>query len=223
MSATIACVGWGSLIWRSGRLPLDARWRRDGPSLPVEFARESGDGRVTLVAVPGAVGSRTLWAPLDVEGLGEARRALRRRERSSPGTIGRWPAPDGSEPVGRDAVARWAAERGLDGVVWTALPPRFGREAGRVPGLREVLDHLAGLRGASRARAERYVRRAPRQIRTPYRRAIERRLGWTPRGSPRMRSPGGEARFRPAAPPRGTGNDGRVGSEESAGLQGRES
>ena len=184
MSGTIACVGWGSLIWRSGRLPLAGRWREDGPPLPVEFARESGDGRVTLVAVRDTPESRTLWAPLDAEGLEEARRALRRRERSAAGTIGCWPAPDDADAVGRDAVARWATERGIDGVVWTALPPRFEREDGRVPRLREVLDHLAGLRGAARVRAERYVRRAPRQIRTPYRRAIERRLGWTARGDP---------------------------------------
>ena len=177
-------MGWGSLIWRSGRLPLEGRWRRDGPPLPVEVARESGDGRVTLVAGRDGHESRTLWAPLDVEGLEGARRALRRRERSAAGTIGRWPAPDGSDAVDRNSVARWATERGIDGVVWTALPPRFGGEDGRVPRLREVLDHLAGLRGASRVRAERYVRRAPRQIRTPYRRAIERRLGWTARGDP---------------------------------------
>lgn len=182
MSSTIACLGWGSLVWRSGRLPLAGRWRPDGPSLPVEFARESGDGRVTLVAVPGVPGSRTLWAPLDVDDPGQARRALRRRERSSPGTIGGWPADGTSDPVGSDAVAGWATDEGIDAVVWTALPPRFGREHGRVPGLQDVLHHLSGLRGARRTRAERYVRRAPRQIRTPYRRAIERKLGWTARG-----------------------------------------
>ena len=118
MSVTIACVGWGSLIWRSGRLPIEGRWRRDGPSLPVEFARESGDGRVTLVAVPGVAESRTFWAPLDVDGVEAARRALRRRERSGPGTIGCWPADTvDSDTVGQDAVAPWAGEKGIDGVV----------------------------------------------------------------------------------------------------------
>lgn len=185
----LACIGWGSLVWRSGRLPLAARWRPDGPELPVEFARESGDGRMTLVAVPGAPASPTLWAPLDVRELEAARRLLRRRERSRRGTIGAW-SPGGSaawgEPPGavavHGAIARWARERGLAGVVWTALPPRFRGETGRVPSRDGVVDHLASLRGARRVRAERYVRRAPRQVRTPYREAIERRLGWTATG-----------------------------------------
>lgn len=191
----IACVGWGSLIWRSGRLPLDGRWRADGPELPVEYARESGDGRVTLVAVPDAPPSRTFWTLLETDDLSDARRRLRRRERSRPGTIGAWPPPDGGEPAALEAVARWARARGLDGVVWTALRPRFAEVEGRVPTRREVVDHLAGLRGARRARAERYVRRTPRQIRTPYRTAIERRLGWTPRppGPPEDLGPGPDA------------------------------
>lgn len=183
---TLACIGWGSLVWRSGRMPLADRWRPDGPELPVEFARESGDGRITLVAVPGTPTSPALWAPLDVGNLEAARRLLRRRERSRPGTIGVW-SRDGAAPaegppppdeVAR-SVARWAEGRGIAGVVWTDLPPRFRGEAGRVPSPEEVVDHLSRLRGARRVRAERYVRRAPRQIRTPCREAIERRLGWT--------------------------------------------
>lgn len=183
---TLACVGWGSLVWRSGRLPLAGRWRPNGPKLPVEFARESDDGRVTLVAVPGQPTSPTLWAPLDLGDLEAAIRLLRRRERARSGTIGAWAAdravagrePSRSEEVA-GSIARWAGERGLTGVVWTDLPPRFRGEAGRVPSRDEVLYHLSSLRGAPRVRAERYVRRAPRQIRTPYREAIERRLGWT--------------------------------------------
>ena len=43
----------------------------------------------------------------------------------------------------------------------------------------DVLGHLRGLDGGERDRAERYIRRAPEQIRTPYRDAIQRELGWT--------------------------------------------
>ena len=44
----IVCLGWGSLIWRPGDLPV-GDWRDDGPEIKVEFVRESTDHRLTLV------------------------------------------------------------------------------------------------------------------------------------------------------------------------------
>jgi hypothetical protein len=49
----IACIGWGSLIWDKCDLDVDGEWRSDGPMLPVEFACQSSDGRITLVLVNG--------------------------------------------------------------------------------------------------------------------------------------------------------------------------
>jgi hypothetical protein len=72
----------------------------------------------------------------------------------------------------------WARERDIEGVVWTALPSKFGNDE-RTPSAQEVVRYLDGLSGDERRDAEEYVRKAPRQIDTPYRRMIEAALKWT--------------------------------------------
>jgi len=64
--------------------------------------------------------------------------------------------------------------------VWTNLPPKFNRADERIPTAKEVLAYLGKLRDEERENAKEYVRRAPRQIDTEYRRAFEKELGWTP-------------------------------------------
>lgn len=177
----IVCLGWGSLIWRPEDLPLvdkkPGAWRTDGPLLPVEFLRQSSDGCLTLVVNRDAPTSQVLWNELDVASLTEAIEALRQREGNARRSwIGRWPAEERFECA--SVVDNWARSNGFEGVVWTAIPPKFGGEDYRVPSQDEALQYLTGLRGDQRDLAERYVRMAPSQIRTPYRRAIENTLGW---------------------------------------------
>jgi hypothetical protein len=78
------------------------------------------------------------------------------------------------------AIETWARQRELDAVIWTALPPAFRHRRGYIPTAGEVVAYLSGLEGDRRARAEEYVRRAPRQIDTDCRRYITARLGWAP-------------------------------------------
>ena len=65
-----------------------------------------------------------------------------------------------------------------DGVLWTALESNF--EAGEASLEEQVLGHLRSLVGSKRDEAERYIRRAPRQVDTKLRRRIEAALQWTP-------------------------------------------
>ena len=54
-------LGWGSLIWFPDNLSKKGEWYRDGPCLPVEFARISNNGRLTLVLYLYADRVRVLW------------------------------------------------------------------------------------------------------------------------------------------------------------------
>lgn len=179
----IACLGWGSLVWDPRELPIRRHWFEDGPLLPVEFLRQSQDNRITLVLAEGRSPIRSLWALMDMDNLEAAAEALRRREgtaKANPHHIGRWSNGEAEPPL--FCLADWAIANGIDGVVWTALPPKFGGED-RSPTVAEVVGHLQSLRGAERDNAERYVRRTPPQIDTPIRREIEAALGWTSHGS----------------------------------------
>jgi hypothetical protein len=79
-TAKIAVIGFGSLIWSQGELLLSSEWQRDGPSLPIEFARVSQDGRLTLVIVPGFLPQKTLWALSGCKTMTDAKENLRKRE-----------------------------------------------------------------------------------------------------------------------------------------------
>lgn len=182
----IACIGWGSLVWDSRNLDVGGGWRADGPPLPVEFARQSNDGRITLVLVQSVTPVPTLWSAFNTGDLVKARESLRQREgvpRSRAGDlIAHWRR--GENPIAEPhaTISAWAPEMDLEAAVWTNLPPKFGGIDGRVPTENEVVAYLRALQGETRAAAEQYLRRAPRQIATAYRRAIERALGWTPVG-----------------------------------------
>ena len=191
MPKNIACLGWGSLIWRLDGLPING-WRPDGPCVRVEFARQSLDGRLTLVLHDAADPVPSLWAQMKVASLDDAVKALAEREGSpgkplsNPGRdIGRWPDDRKDDPKADPAniigLPTWAAERCVDFVIWTALRPRFNCIEGEGPATKEdAVAYLRDLSECKRAKARDYVRYAPQQIGTSYREHIARCLGWEP-------------------------------------------
>lgn len=180
---TIACLGWGSLVWDSRELPIQRNWFDDGPMIHVEFTRQSKDGRITLVLTPTERPVRSLWAVMDTADTTIAREALQRREGcNNVSAIGSWQSGE-SCPELILGLHDWAQARGIDAVIWTALPPKFGVN-GACPTDNEVIQYLSKLSGAARDTAERYIRYAPRQIDTAYRRCIEAALHWTPTDAP---------------------------------------
>jgi len=164
----IACLGWGSLIWKPDGLPA-GEWQTDAPSLPVEFARQSTDGRLTLVLLDEGQRVPVLYAILKESDLNGGMAALAIREKCARRRIGYWAS---SAPAGifahAQVIGNWARDRAMDAVVWTALPPKFGNVEGRVPTAEEAASYLAGLTGETRRIAKEYVCKAHAQVRTPY-------------------------------------------------------
>lgn len=179
----IACLAWGSLVWDPRELPIASEWRADGPGLPVEFARKSNNGRITLVLMPGAAALPVLWCELRCKTIDEAKAALASREgisiKNADRLIGLWSSGRMPHTPIAENVSRWAEKKALDAVLWTALGPKFS-DAADVPSSETVVCYLRSLDGEARELAEQYVRRTPMQIRTAYRRAIEQELGWLP-------------------------------------------
>ena len=180
--SVIACLGWGSLIWDSRGLPIQRNWFDDGPLIHVEFARKSQDGRISLVLTVTEKPVMSLWAVMDTTDITTAREALRKREGCNSDAIGSWVIGEPSPKLVL-GLPEWTQARSIDAVVWTALPPEFaGGEAAPTEG--DVVRYLSQLTGPVRDTAERYVRYAPRQIDTAYRRRIEAVLHWTPTDAP---------------------------------------
>lgn len=187
----IACLGWGSLVWDPRDLPSRGGWHNDGPLLPIEFARASGGKKsdpaekITLVICPDTPRVRTYWTLLDVPDMQTARERLAVREYAGADAnwtdtnIGFWDRASGkSHGLEADTIAVWASAVGLAGAVWTNLQFGFKTSRGVVPSGADVVAFLRALDAGKQPEAEGYVRQAPSQIDTPYRRLIERELGW---------------------------------------------
>lgn len=190
----IAVLGWGSLIWAPRNLATDTAWR-PGPRLPVEFARKSQGGRVTLVLLQAYRPSRAFWALSSFSDVREACSNLRSRERCASRDIhfttgdglrtgdGGDPSLD-SHDVSRE-VEEWLQTKDLDAAVWTGLPPKGFPRLNPASLAVDVVTYLRKRGGEEFENAKQYVQRAPSTIRTPVRVAIEDSpLQWMPEPLP---------------------------------------
>lgn len=178
----IAILGWGSLVWDPRELAIHRYWHNDGPYVRAEFLRQSNDGRLTLVLSRAVAPVRSLWAASIDKSLAHACESLCDREGIASNnidkSIGSWSRGD-PNPDCILELEPWASARGIESVVWTALPPKFKDRSGDSPTVDQAVSYVGSLAGAARDLAEEYIRRTPQQIDTEYRRRIESVLGWT--------------------------------------------
>ena len=183
----IAILGWGSLVWNPKSLQYNQEigWQKDGPFLPLEFARISMDGRLTLVITSEGKEVQTLYAFSTNTTLDEAILDLAIREGSGRKSIGYYNKKrDEIYPKNfnyLENLKAWLAiNPKIDAVIWTKLGANW-KEPDRLKSEKQDrIEHLKALDGPSKVLAEEYIRKAPRQINTKFRQEVEKELNWFP-------------------------------------------
>jgi hypothetical protein len=181
----ICCLGWGSLVWEPKDLPIRSEWFKDGPFLPIEFTRQSSDGRITLVITDGMPFVRTLWSIMASGDMDYCVNALANRERISQnnididiGIIRAGESVRNSNVKITNLILDWSSRLGIDAVIWTNLPPKFNGIKDVIPEPKQVVDYLNTLPSNKLLIAKKYILNTPNQIDTDYRRMIVQEMGW---------------------------------------------
>lgn len=190
----ITILGWGSLIWDPRSLQIDTTvgdngWHADGPTLPIEFARISNDGRLTLVIVPDKNELiQTLYAFSKYDDLDEAILDLAVREGCGKNKIGYYNKQEKKISDNfsntkfdkqRNEITKWINNKGIDAVIWTNLSPNHKDRLDLdklTPS--DAVNYLKYLSPDIKIKAEEYIRKAPKIIDTPIRKEIEKELDW---------------------------------------------
>ena len=160
--------------------------------IPIEFARISDDGRLTIVVHSGSRRIATYSVEADHEAVGTARENLRLREgpvRCETLARDEWIASVDTSgerrgmigPVDVDAVREWLRAKGYGSAIWTAIPPRLSHPRHgsiRVLTVEAVVDYLRSLAPELQMKTRDYFRSVPSDIQTQLRRGIERSMGW---------------------------------------------
>lgn len=175
----IACIAWGSLIWDKKNLDVGNEWYSDGPSLPLEFARQSKNGRVTLVICPGSKMLQTLWTLFNTNDLKTAVNSLRVREETIPKHIRHIFKTDKPINEVEASVCNWLNKKNIDSAIWTGLPPKWNGVDHIKPSLDELIKYLQNLEVSKYDLAKEYVERTPLQIETEYRASILKTMNWS--------------------------------------------
>lgn len=174
----IVILGWGSLIWQPKDLAFNKEfgWKKNGPILPIEFARISTNGRLTLVITEEGTEVTTLYALSNYHDLDEAILNLVVRECSGKKSIGYYDKNNNAffsiNLNIKSNIEEWIKQTDFDAVIWTDLPEKLESK--------DPLEYLKSLIGNKSTSAEEYIRRTPTQIKTALRTKIEEELNWKP-------------------------------------------
>ncbi len=182
----IAVIGWGSLIWCPGSLRIRTKWRTDGPVLPIEFARISDDGRLTLVIHSGSTPQPTYWALSELTDLEDARKNLKEREGCSLNAVHYFPKDDASPSIPPEVeteLQSWLPKHEkVEAAIWTGLTTNWREKRNRDFSPEDAVRYLGEVHADRRLtktyeRAKEYVQNAPPSMQTEVRKRM-REKGW---------------------------------------------
>ncbi len=184
----VAVLGWGSLVWKPEPMKLKDRWHFDGPMLPVEFARISRNSstnqdRLIIVPYQGSKLIPVLWATAAHDNIDAAARNLCGRlgcEQKEVGFVNVHTKGFRSSAVPKfhEDIGWWAAKKGIEGVVWADLPANFYEKTGGILTEYNVFDFLRKQEKKGNHEAKEYFQKAPKQIKTRIRDAVQKEFGW---------------------------------------------
>lgn len=190
----IAVLAWGSVVWDPQGLETIRNFEPTGPYLPLEFCRVSRDGRLTLVidesvdslcqtyAAPSAFNEldgalQNLWIREGREGESLPRDI---REHGRVGYVDRISGRASAKAIERhprmvQTIKVWAASNGYDATIWTSLAGNFADQTGKLFSVQDAVRYLQALDPPTLDKALVYIRRAPGEVRTPVRVAVNAR------------------------------------------------
>ena len=177
MTKKIAVLAWGSLIDNPGVLStIIDKWNPDGPKLPIEFARKSNDGRLTLVIFGNYITIaerwiKAYWSFIYTNSIDTSISFLAEREKCPLSRIGLfYPKNDFIlEDEILKSINVWALKKEIDAVIWTNLSATFNNED-------EILNYILCLKGDVYRKAYKYIFSTPIQTKTYLREKIEKIL-----------------------------------------------
>lgn len=179
----IAIIAWGSLIWDPRTLKIKDRFKPTGPHLPLEFARISKDGRLTLaISKKYGTGCRTYVATSQFTNMEQAVENLWERESGprnfTPGWFKQnnhkftetvsWYVRGQKHPneLQYRIMKEWIQGTDYDAVIWTSLKVKFYEKTKKLFTPQEAVKYLKKLDPEARARAIEYIENAPPEMRT---------------------------------------------------------
>jgi hypothetical protein len=176
---------WGLLIWDPRELAISGDFELKGPRLPIEFSRISGDGRLTLVIDRLFGADCPTYVAQSAHGnINDAIESLRARERMpTVKPVGFMVARSSARGLtagdrhafAAKAIANWLQASGYDAAIWTGFESNFQQKCGESFSVETAIRYLETLNGSALNLTLNYIRRAPPQVCTPLRSAVNLR------------------------------------------------